>query len=163
MKNKLMIAVAIMALAATGLMAGPSVHSGTVTTTWAAAVYTNTVFDSAIVPTGDSGQLFQLDKVVIQNDTASSASVEVQMNDIDGWTTLTGSPVTAAAGLIGTVYPARLVTETSYGWVGTSSAVQSVTNSYLRPVRYNVNKLRLITTLNSTNYPGAVKYTIHYE
>lgn len=161
--KKMMIAMAIMACAAS-LLAGSSTLPGTVTTAWAYTVYTNTVtLDTSIIPIGGSGKAVQLNKIVIQNNTASSASVAVQMNDIDGWTTLTGSPVTAAAGAIGTVYPARLVTETSYGWVGTSSAVQAVTNSYLRPVGYNVQKLRLITTLNSTNYPGTVKYAIQYQ
>lgn len=161
--KRMMIAMAIMACAAS-LLAGSSTIPGTVTTSWAYAVYTNTVtLDQSLIPIGGSGKSVQVNKVVIQNNTASSASVAVQMADIDGWTTLTGSPVTAATTATGIAYPARLVTETSYGWVGTSSAVQAVTNSYLRPVAYNANRLRLITTLNSTNYPGTVKYAIEIQ
>lgn len=164
--KKLMIAMAIMACAAVGLRADPLVKTDTVATTWTQSVYTNyaTVDNSLTTQViGGTDAYRTLLKVAVKNNTASSASTVVAMDDLGTWTTLTGSPVTAAAAAVGIGYPARLVTETSYGWVGTSSAVQAVTNTYSRPVQYTVHKLRMITTLNTTNAPSTFQTSVLFQ
>ena len=163
--KKMLIAMAIIACAAFGLLADPLVKTETVSTIWSQSVYTNyvTVDNTGIIPVGGTDVYRPVFKVAIKNNTASSASVAVAMDDLGTWTTLTGSPVTATAGAVGIGYPARLVTETSYGWVGTSSAVQAVTNSYLRPVAYMAHKIRLITTFNSTNAPSTYETAVMFQ
>ena len=165
--NKLMIAMAIMACAAIGLRADPLVKTDTVATIWAQSVYTNyaTVDNSLTTQViGGTDAYRTLLKVAVKNNTGSSTSTAVAMEDVGGtWTTLTGSPVTAETTAVGIVYPARLVTETSYGWVGYSNVAQAVTNTYSRPVQYTAHKLRLITTLNSTNAPSTFQTSVLFQ
>ena len=162
--KKMLIASAIMACAAIGLRADPLVKTDTISTVWGQSVYTNYVtLDSGFSPViGGSAVYRPLFKVAVKNNSASTTSTAVAMEEIDSWTTLTGSPVTAGAVAVGSAYPMRLVTDTSYGWGGTNGTV-ALTNTNLRPVSYLVHRLRLITTQNSTNAPSTIKTEVLFQ
>ena len=165
MKFKTMIACAIMACAV-GLTAIADVIPGTITTTWTQTVYTNYVQVNApfsVVPIGGTPVYKALEKIVLKNNTASSASMAVAMADIDDWTTLTGSPIVAATTAQTVAYPWRGVTETQAGYVVTNDVLVASTTTVTKYVPYNVNRLRLITTLNSTNYPSTLKFTVQVQ
>lgn len=165
MKFKTMIACAIMACASS-LTAIADVIPGTITTTWTQTVYTNYVQVNApfsVVPIGGTPVYKALEKIVLKNNTASSASMAVAMADIDDWTTLTGSPIVAATTAQTVAYPWRGVTETQAGYVVTNDVLVASTTTVTKYVPYNVNRLRLITTLNSTNYPSTLKFTVQVQ
>lgn len=163
--KKMMVAVAIMACAV-GLTAVADVIPGTITTTWTQTVYTNYVQINApfsVIPIGGTSVYKEFEKIVLKNNTGSSASMAVAMADIDDWTTLTGSPVVAATTAQTVAYPWRGVTETIAGYVVTNDVPISVTSTVTKYVPYNVNRLRLITTLNTTNSPSTLKFTVHVQ
>lgn len=165
MKFKLFTACAVM-LCAVAFAAERLVIPVTITTTATRTVYTNVV----TVPTPNVGAVpgsmavyRALDKIVVKNNTLSSASVAVAMEDLDEWTTLTGSPVVAATTAQTVGYPWRGVTESIAGYVVTNDVPVSVTSTVTKYVPYPVHRLRMITTLNETNAASTVNAAVHFQ
>ena len=165
MKLKLLAALAAL-VCAVAVMAEPLVIPVTVTTTATQAVYTNVV--DVPQPTvgaifGAAGPFRLLEKVVVKNNTLTNASVSVEMADLDDWTTLTGSPVTAATRAQGIGYPARLVAETIAGYVVTGDVPLAVTSTVTRPEPYWVQRVRLITTLTTATNASTLKLGLQFR
>lgn len=166
MKFKLLTAFAVL-VGAAAVMAETLVVPITVTTTASRTVYTNEI----TVPQPTVGAILGatathrvLEKVVVKNNTLESASVAVQMKDLDDWTTLTGSPVVAATTAQTVGYPWRTVTETVAGYVVTGNVPVSVTSTITKPIApYMVQRLRLITTLSGTNAASTVNLGVQFQ
>jgi len=178
--KKGVIATAIMASVAA--WAGTDMKTGTFATTATRTVYTNTVNVGAwgLGPVvGGFTQPRELCKVIVKNNTATNASVAIAMEDIADWTTLTGSPVTAAAGTQAIAYPAREYTETMAGYITTNiltvvvdgettnrypmAVAVPVTTTVTKSTPYMVRTLRFITTLDATNAPSTVTWGVEYK
>lgn len=164
MKFKQMIVVAIMA--SLGAMAGMEMKTGTFATTWTQTVYTNevTIGSWGLGPViGGVVPPRELYKVIVKNNTLSSSSTAIAMEDLADWTTLTGSPIVAATTAQAIAYPARQYTETMAGYVVTNDVLVAVTTTVTKPTPYWVRKIRLITTLDSTNAPSTVTWAVEYR
>jgi len=184
MKSKMKLLTAFAAIVcAVGLFADTLVVPVTVTTSATQTVYTNEI----AIPAPTVGSILggtpvyrPFEKIVVKNNTLSSASVAVEMEDLDEWTTLTGSPVVAATTAQTVGYPWRAVTESHTGYVTTNRLVMCstgdggtnytsqlvavpVTTTVTKYMPYSVHRLRLITTLNATNAASTVKAAVHFQ
>lgn len=124
---KLMIAVAVMACAAGAALAGGVVADESIVTKANLLTFTNSVDIG-----GDRG-FRSVEKIVLQNNSTSTAALTFAIDDFGGVFTTIATNDTAAAGTA-TIWPVRAV------------ANGSTTNA-----PYSAGKLRIITTLGSTN------------
>lgn len=136
MMKKLMTVCAVV-LCAVGAFADPGVFKGTQATVWAQTVYTN------VAAVGGENSYKQVEKITIQNNGLSSSSTVVAMEDCGAFTTI--ATVVAGAGAVATAYPIRI-------------AADGVTTNL---VSFPANKLRLVTTMASTNLATTVLWSVY--
>lgn len=154
--KKLSIAIAIMACVSFCFADAPSAkvaQAASVTATGLA--YTN---DTDYAAVGYK----EIEKLAYENDSAVTCTFVTYVLDGGIETTINSSTVTAGSSAV--VYPVRNVTETSYGWVGTSDTVHYVTNTVTRQLTYPAQYVRTIATLAGTNgaaTANALKFTVY--